>query len=223
MGEMMSNMLEGLWAITGAIASVAVLVLYILIEFIKPAWRRYRLKRPCDVSFSIPPLRGGQSEYAILDDEPHATKEITVPPNAEFSVELRHVPRLNFVESEFAFGCDRDENLDKKPFAIGYVNYFIERGKRTASPEDDDSHYTDRHQYYHIRRVRQRSIGQHFVVGLTLKTRAVGLYKAEVWITTEEKQSIHQDLTIRVEEPQKTLMKCILHNGCYVRPHSRVV
>jgi hypothetical protein len=218
----MANALEGPWAIAGAIASVAVLALYIFVEFIKPAWRRRRLRTPCDVSFSIPPMRGGHCEYAVLDDEPHAVKEMTVPPNAELPIEFRLVPHLNFFESEFAFGCDSDKNLDKKPFATGYVNYFIDRGKKVATPEDDESHYIDRHQYYHIRRVRQRAVGQHFVVGLIIKTRDVGIYKAEVWLTTEEGQGIHQDLTMRVEKPQKTLMKCIMHNGCYVRPLPKI-
>jgi hypothetical protein len=60
------------------------------------------------------------------------------------------------------------------------------------------------------------------VVGLIIKTRDVGIYKAEVWLTTEEGQGIHQDLTMRVEKPQKTLMKCIMHNGCYIRPLPKI-
>jgi hypothetical protein len=170
----------------------------------------------------IPPLRENYCEYAILDDDWHAAKEIVLPPDSEVQIELRFVPRTNFIDSEFAFGCDTDDNLQTKPFAPKYVNHFIERGKKVASPEDDANHYTDRHQYYHIRRNVQRSVGQHFALGLIVKTRAVGVYKAEVWLTTEEAQGIHRDLTIRVENPPKSLMRCAFHNGCYIRPRTKI-
>lgn len=214
--------LDGPFAILGGIAAAATLCLYILIEFLKPTWRRHRLKRPCDVTFLVPPLREEYCDYAILDDDWHATKEIVLPPDAETHLEIRFVPHVNFVESEFAFGCDSDNNLATKPFALKYVNHFVDRGKKTASPEDDANHYTDRSQYYHIKRIQQRSVGQHFALGLIVRTRAVGIYKAEVWLTTEEMQGIHHDLTIRVEKPQKTLMRCIFHNGCYIRPQIRM-
>jgi hypothetical protein len=218
----MQGMIEGPWAITAAVASAAVLILYIVVEFLKP-WLRYRrLKAPCDVSFSIPEDGGAPCEYAVLDSDAHATKEITVPPNSEFHLELRFVPKLNFVESEFGFGCDSHHKLDKKPFAVSYLNHFVELGKtKSASPLDNDDHYIDRHKYYHIRRRDiQRAVGQHFTVGLIIKTRDVGIYNAEAWITTEGRQGIHSDLKILVEErPQKTRMKCILHDGCYIRPN----
>jgi hypothetical protein len=178
--------IEAGWTVIGAVASILVLVLYILVEFIRPRVRRYKLKRPCDVTFVIPSLKDAHCEYAVLDDEWHSTKEITVPPQSELYLELDLEPRLNFVESEFAFGCDGGNNLDTKPFAVEYVNRFVDRGKKGASPENDEDHYTDRDQYYHIKRDRQRSVGQHFVVGLIVKTRDVGQYRAEVWVTTEE-------------------------------------
>jgi hypothetical protein len=161
-------------------------------------------------------------EYAVLDSDAHATKEITVPPNVEFHLELRFVPKLNFADSEFGFGCDGHYKLDKKPYAISYLNNFIELGlAKTASPQDNPDHCLDRHKYYHIkRRDVQRAVGQHFTIGLVIKSRDVGLYNAEAWITTEGRQAVHTDLKIRVEKhPQKTRMKCILHNGCYIRPN----
>jgi hypothetical protein len=133
----------------------------------------------------------------------------------------RLVPRLNFTQSEFAFGCDGDEGLDTKPFAFQYVNHFIDRGKSVASPDTDEDHYTDRHQYYHITKQRQRSVGQHIIVGLIVKTREVGLYRAEVHITTEKIQGIHL-LAIRVEKPPKTLMKCVVHRDCRIRPNTKI-
>jgi hypothetical protein len=49
--------------------------------------------------------------------------------------------RLNFTESEFAFGCDGDRNLDTKSFAFEFFSSFIDRGKKVASPDDDQDHY----------------------------------------------------------------------------------
>jgi len=138
-------------------------------------------------------------------------------------------PRLDFLESEFAFGCDLHENLDTKPFAVEFVSRFVDKGKRTASPDPsspnyDVNHYTDRDQYYHIvKQEKQRSVGQHFIVGFLVKTREVGVYKPEVWITTEEMQGIHRDLVIRVEHPQKASMKCSRHWFCNIRPRVKVV
>jgi hypothetical protein len=168
-------------------------------------------------------LRENYCDYAVLDDDWHAAKEIVLPPDSEILVELRFVPRVAFIESEFAFGCDTDDNLHTKPFALRYINHFIDRGQKIASPEDDSNHFTDRHQYYHIRRNVQRSVGQHFALGLIIKTRAEGVYRAEAWLTTEETQGIHRDLIIRVEKPQKTLMRCAFHNGCYIKPQIKAV
>jgi hypothetical protein len=200
-----------------AVLSGAVLIFYLLVEFVRPYLRRRKLKRPCDVSFIIPPQRESQPcEYAVLDDEWHSAKEITVPPHTDIHLELRLIPRLNFTESEFAFGCDGDRNLNTKPIAFEFFSSFIDKGKKVASPDDDQDHYTDRHGYYHIRRIRQRSVGQHYIVGLAVKTREVGLYNADVEVTTEEMHGIHR-LRIRAEQP-KTLMKCTQHRGCYIRP-----
>jgi len=212
---------EAIWTIIGAIASVSVLGLYIFVEFIRPRMRRYKLKHPCDVTFVIPPQRTSQiCEFAVLDDQWHFTREITAPPHSDIHIELRLVPRLNFTQSEFAFGCDGDKNLDTKPFAVEYFNSFIDKGKKVASPESNEHHYTDRHQYYHITGNRQRSVGQHFIVGLVVRTREPGTYKADIETTTEEMQGMHR-LVIRVEQPQKTPMKCVEHNNCNVRPNAK--
>jgi hypothetical protein len=81
-------------------------------------------------------------------------------------------------ESEFSFGCDSHHKLDKKPVALSYLNHFVELGKtKSACPLDNDDHYLDRHKYYHIRRRDiQRAVGQHFTVGMIIKTRDVGIY-----------------------------------------------
>jgi hypothetical protein len=221
MSAIMAKLADWPWEMIAAFLSAAVLVLYLAVEFIRPHVRRRKLKRPCNVQFVIHPTREGHSDYAIQDDNWHFAKEITLPPASDFHVEIMLRPRLNFVESEFAFGCSDDSPLDadKKPFATGYINSFIVRGKKSATPEEDENHYTDRHGFYHIRRsFAQRSVGQDFIVGLKLRTRAVGVFKVEVWLTTEEKQGIDRNLTIRVEEPPKTLVKCSVHRDCYIRP-----
>jgi hypothetical protein len=148
----------------------------------------------------------------------HLTREITVPANKDIHLELRLVPRLDFIESEFAFGCDGDAKLSAKPFALETFSSFVDRGKaKKGNPESNDNHFTDRHQYYHIKRNEQRSVGQHYIAGFLVRTREPGIYTAEVEITNERRQGLHR-LTIRVENPPKTPMKCIAHSGCYVKP-----
>ena len=159
MSAMMVKLSNWPWDVVAAVLSAAVLISYFMVEFMHPWARRRKLKHPCDVSFVIPPQRDSQHcEYAILDDEWHVAKEITVPPHAEIHLELRLVPRLNFTESEFAFGCDSDGNLDKKPFAFEFFSSFVDRGKKVANPDNDEDHYTDRHQYYQIGKDQWASI-----------------------------------------------------------------
>jgi hypothetical protein len=207
------------WDMIAAALSAAVLISYLVVEFIFPWNRRRKLKRPCDVSFVIPADRDSQQcEYAILDEEWHLTKEITVPAHKDIHLEFRLVPHLNFVESEFAFGCDGDENLGAKPIALEFFSSFVDRGKaKKASPEENEHHFTDRHQYYHIKRNEARSVGQHYIAGFITRTREPGIYRADVEVTTEQRQGCHK-LKIRVESPPKTLMKCIAHKGCYIKP-----
>jgi hypothetical protein len=202
-----------------AVLSAAVLISYLAVEFVRPSIRRRKLKRPCDVTFVIPADRDSQlCEYAVLDDDWHLTKTITVPAHKDIHLELRLVPRLNFIESEFAFGCDGDAKLDTKPFAVESFSSFVDRGKaKKGSPETNDNHYTDRHLYYHIKRNEQRSVGQHYIAGFLVRTREPGIYRAEVEVTNERRQGLHT-LTIKVESPPKTLKKCILHSGCYIKP-----
>jgi len=211
------------WDMIAALISAAVLILYVAVEFVRPRLRRRKLRRPCNVTIVIPPERQSQPcEFAILDDDWHHTKEITVPPHATIHLEFCLKPRLDFTESEFAFGCDGDANLDTKPIALSSFSSFIDKGKqKNGNPESDDNHYTDRHRYYHIIRTRQRSVGQDYIAGFLVATRDVGVCKADIEVTTEEVQGIHH-LTIRVEKPQKTAMRCTAHKGCYIKPRAKV-
>jgi hypothetical protein len=91
-------MLEGPFAIIGGVMATLTLATYVFIEIVKPAWRRNRLRHPCNAYFSIMPATEGRIDYAVQDDRGHHVSELVLPPRSEISVELVYIPKLPFMK-----------------------------------------------------------------------------------------------------------------------------
>ena len=59
------------------------------------------------------------------------------------------------------------------------------------------------------------------VIGFKLETKATGTYRAQVFTVSDDVRG-RADLTIRVEQPVKTKMRCVMKvhrtRGCFVTP-----
>ena len=211
----MSTALEGPFAVIGGITAAAVLFLYVFVEFIKPIWRRRELRHPCYVWFNIISTSEGKIDYAAQDDRVHHVKELVLPTHSEVPIEIIYLPRIAYFEVEFAFGCETD--VKGKPYAFECFSRFVTAGKSHWTPDKDEGHYVNRHQFYWIVRNRHRSPGTHRVVGFRVRTEIAGVFPAKVYFMTDEIEG-SADLTIRVEDYPRTLMRCSSHGGCLVNP-----
>jgi hypothetical protein len=210
-------MLEGPFAIIGGVMATLTLATYVFIEIVKPAWRRNRLRHPCNAYFSIMPATEGRIEYAVQDDRGHHVSELVLPPRSEISVELVYIPKLPFYEAKLAFGCEGD--VDGKPYAFECFDRFTIKGQAHWIPERDQGHSLTRQKFYQIIRHEHRNVGTHFVIGFKLRTEKPGTFPMKMFFMTDEVEG-SADLTIIVEERPKTSMKCTLkgHRDCWIYP-----
>ena len=210
---------DGNWAIVGALASIAVLTLYVCAEFIRPHIRRYRLKNPCKARFPIRPLSEENISYLIQDEETHSVEELVLPSNSEVEIELGFFAKLSFYNTDIIFQCEGDP--DQRPIAIERFQRLVKIGKKRWKPGKDESESIDIHGSYHCRLDRARNTGTHFVIGFKIKTRGPGRYKTKLYFLTTEVEG-NSTLSIRVEDRPHTRMRCRTkgHHGCFVRPNS---
>jgi hypothetical protein len=189
-----------------------------------PLVRRYRLRHPCHVYFNIMRPNEGEVPYVQRAGKSHHLKELTLPPNSEFEIELNYLPKLDFYECEIMFGCEV-EDPDGKPYAFECFHRFNlpGKGKDRWVPGVDEGHNLTRHKFYHMIRNRPRNVGTHRIVGFKFRTEKVGVWPMKVYFIMPELEG-SADLTVRVEERPTTSMKCYVkeHGECYVYPTCRL-
>jgi hypothetical protein len=227
-GGAMATMLEGPWAIGGAIAAIVAAGIVIVsagYEFIlQPIWRRRKLKKPCEMWFAIPSLAQRKIDYAVQDLREHNVEELTLAANSQFEIEVLYRPIIGFVASEIYFGCDSQDyrHIETKPIIKSFCSRFIERGTNEESPETHpDTNYADRHKYYHIRKQRNAARHEIYSIGFKIQTREVGRYEFKLFFIGEEVGSANR-LFIRVEDRAVTRMRCVHRDhrwtGCFIQP-----
>jgi hypothetical protein len=208
------------WIVAAAILAGATLVAYLVVEVGLRAFRRSRLKHPCDVYFNIMRPNEGEVVYVRREGKSHHLKELVLPPNCEVEIELIYLPRLEFIESEIAFGCEV-EDPEGKPYAVECFSRFSMpgKGKDRWVPGVDEGHTLTRHKFYQIIRNRARNTGTHRIVGFKFRTERVGVWPMKLFFMTPEVEG-EADLIVRVEDRPTTSMKCYVkeHGECYVYP-----
>jgi hypothetical protein len=190
------------WVVVSPGLSAVVLAILIWVQFIRPWSRRKKLLTPGTIRFIITSRNRRILPYASQDDREHFIKELVVPSNKEIPIELTFTPSLHFSSTELAFGFV-GENLDEKPTIKKYFTPFIIRGKiREGNPEDNENHYVDHHQFYHIKANRTYSVGTDFAFGFIIETHNPGTYDAQVIFSGDEAEG-NLKLKVRVEnEPR---------------------
>jgi hypothetical protein len=212
------------WIVSAAVLAGLTFIAYGCVEMILPLVRRYRLRHPCHVWFNIMRPDEGEVSYVQREGKSHHLKELVLPPNSEFEIEVIYLPKLDFYESEIIFESSSSD-IDGKPFAFECFNRFAMPGKGRGQwiPGVDEGHTLTRHKNYHIVRNRARNVGTHRFIGFKFKTEKVGVFPMKFIFITPEVEG-NADLTIRVEERPTTSMKCYVkeHGECYVYPTRRL-
>jgi hypothetical protein len=200
--------------------SVATLSLIVCLQIVRPWRRRRKLRRPFDAYFSIPLIDRVALNYVQQDDCEHYVKELVVPPNSKIPIQIVLAPKLSFLEREIYFGCGENVVDSEKPRATESLVPFVVKGVRKSGKPDADhpGHYIDYNGFYHVREDVLYTNDTR-VIGFMLVTRATGTYPAQVYTVTDEVRG-QADLTIRVEHPAKTKMRCYFegHHKCFVAP-----
>jgi hypothetical protein len=222
----LSVVVEGPWAIVGAIAAVIAAIVVILssvYEFIiEPIWRRRKLKRPCWAVFVISAAKKRPVRYVIQDTHEHLVTELTLPSNSEVEVEVEYSSSITFDVSEIYFGCVGD--MEAKPTITSIVFLFYKSGAPEESPGTHPGYNKiDEYEFYHIARPKHIARNEQYVLGFKMQTRKAGVYKFQLHFISETVGRPKNDLFIRVEDEPTTKMRCVSHRkyrwtGCFIQP-----
>ena len=167
------SMSEDFWWWGGAASTVAA-GLVIWVNWCRPYLRERRMRRPFRVLMVRPP---GETESDMVN-------ELTAPPDAELSIQLRIDPRLHYEQQDIVFGFVGDK--DRRPVPIRALNEFIKAGKRRdQSPENSDNHFLDENDNYHIREQRFLTKSNCYRYGYLVQTREPGCYPIRLEVVTE--------------------------------------
>jgi hypothetical protein len=157
--------------------------------------RMLRIRRPFDAFLTIAPEAQGSECH-----------ELHVPPNADVFLQLRLHPRFPYKQLEFVFGFEGAK--DSRPRALKVVNTFIKKGKRREqSPDDNESHYIDLNDNYHIRETAERTKPNCHAQGFLVRTKDPGRYPIRLEIITDCGESFpKRELFLIVEDRQSSVV-----------------
>lgn len=206
------------WPMIGTFVSVAILLIALVVNFVRPWRRRRKLKCPCNVYFHIRTIADGELGYALLDDRGHLVKELVLPPDRLVEVEISYYPHIHYKQEELVFGCEG--SISEKPLPLERFTRYIADGKNRWRPGTDETDYIGRTGFYHVRRSSPRNVGTCYTVGYIVKTQRPGTYKAIVSFLTDEIEG-NAFLSITIQDKASGRLKCHVkeHGSCYVRPH----
>ena len=101
MGALISTMSNVSWPAVGATVGVLSLLTLIWVQIGRPLLRRWRMKSPYQVHFTIIPLQQVKLDHVLQDDRGHHVKELVLPSNMVVEIEIECLPKTSFYEQ----GC----------------------------------------------------------------------------------------------------------------------
>jgi hypothetical protein len=215
------------WGLTDWAAFVAVIIAAItglalvIREIDKWLWepKRSKAKRvtelddPIDIHFLLPPASQRKVEYAKQDNREHLFCDIVLPCNRETIVELRINPKIKFVSTSFLFGCyhdDADQTAkERKPRPIQLLDPYGQGILPTMCiPGVTPGHTINaRYEYRWNQEIRWNYLT--IILGVKIKTFAVGEYRWRVYLLGDEKEIVLDDLRIKVTNRDAFQMECV--------------
>jgi hypothetical protein len=159
--------------------------------------------------------------YVQQDHREHYVKELVVPANSgELSIQIALEPRVSFLQRELYFGCSEKLVNEENSRATEWFVPFIREGlRRTGKPDDGHpGHYTDYNGFYHIREDYLYTSDVR-IIGFKLVTTKSEIYPVQIFTVTDDVRG-KTELVIKVEDPQKTKMRCHMkgHRRCVITP-----
>jgi hypothetical protein len=206
-----------------AVFAFLALVCYAAKEFVYPLIHRSLLRnRPVDVFFNITSRDRFVLGYAAQDMLEHQTVELAVPAHTnDLYLQLLLNVRTSFFQTSFEL--DFSGTLTEKPLIKHWFLPFVEigRGEKHPGPDHpqyDQNHYVDHHKNYHIVDSAVRPKGSKITYGFKIETRSPGRYQASIVLVADGVESTSSSLTLFVESPAVTSVRCVTHRDCFISP-----
>jgi hypothetical protein len=195
----------------------ATVLLYVVKEFVSPFIRRRRLmSRPFDLFFNVTSADRTTLGYVHQDAEQHKTVDLTVPSHTDdLYIQLLMQTKLAFQQSELVFGFDGDNG--RYPLIKYWTIGFIKVGIKEKHPGISSDHYIDHHDRYHVVETKYRPKGNWITCGFKIQTRDPGIYRGRLEMLIEDVE-FTSSLTLNVEDSPKTVVRCVDHPDCFIRP-----
>lgn len=208
------------WSIIGAAISGVILLISIVVNVVKPEYRRWRLKRPVRAYFHVRAIHEGPPlPYLFQNDHAHNVKELVLPANAEVEIEVAYNPLIDFHLEEGCFAIEGEQGT--KPSIEKRIVQFVAKHVDPAVDLTAKDYWDRKGNYHFIPRSSGRSIGSCYTTGFILQTHVPGTYRAWIGFLTDGRDGSAEDLRIVVAERSDTRMRCIEHWRCYVKPTLR--
>jgi hypothetical protein len=203
--------------ITAVFAGLTV-IFYIAKEFVYPAVRHYRLKtRPIDLYFIVTSADRYDLGYVEQDENQHRTLDLVVPTHCDdLYIAIIYQSNLAFNQTHFVFSFNAGSR-DQHPLIKHWFLEFIRVGINKKLPGETPTHFIDHHDAYHITDVAFRPKGQWATYGFKVSTRGPGVYRAQIEISADGVEYA-TSLSLYVEEIPKTIVRCVDHPDCFIRP-----
>ena len=211
---------EGPWTIAGTVMTAFVLLfavvgvaIAIYAEFIAPKRRERKrleaLKHPADAYFVVlAKSHGVVEDGAEQDDNDHYLKEFTLQSFSKTTVHIAIRPRMHFKTTHIMFGCENNQQIKEKPFAIRQENHFTLVGvDKVCIPGEHPDHKITTSRHYQIKDDKTWSVGTDWIRGFTIETGPPGVYQAEFAFIGGEVEGTSA-LKIRVEDTARIRMSC---------------
>jgi hypothetical protein len=182
---------ERYWWLAPSVAAIAACLVF-WVNWCRPYLREQRMKRPFRALMVGPPRPIGD----------RMVNELTAPPDSEFSIQMSIVPRIDYEQHDVVFGFFGDQ--EHRPIPIRGFNEFIKTGKRRdQSPENNENHFIDENDNYHIRETRTLTKGNAYRAGYLVQTREPGCYPIRLEVITECGDGCSMNGLFLIVEPRR--------------------
>ena len=161
----------GSWLIPTVAIGVAIAILVVALwsNFVRPRIRKLKLKKPCTAHFST---TAGERPTVI-----------EVPKNETVDIQLRILPKIEYSEDRMRFGFIGDPNSRPRPISV--LNKYVDVGRnRERSPATTDD-FIDVKGNYHVLDPVLRTPGTEHTTGFVIETKAPGEYQAQLYFWGE--------------------------------------
>jgi hypothetical protein len=147
-----------------------------------------------------------------------------------FTCGLSAISKIAVISSQLYIGCEGGGTVRERPYAVAYINRFIEigMGANISPGKEGNDHYIDKHHFYHVKETdtMRWSVKGAKAIAFKMRTNKPGIFQSKIFFPGDEIEGCADDLIIRVEGYPTTRMNCAdsrhAHKSCAVGIEPRI-